>query len=933
MAATLYLLSVLCVYTLAVHSTSRTHNDIDIDSLDTTWKLKAPTSNGEFINSGTPGGVPLSFDCAVRRYAWEYGKQIQPRHGHFVQLFDALQLSACNVTRPSPKKRSPPKYKTKSASSCVYYIDVNRGSDTNDGSLSSPFQSILKGIEATRSQRKTSPNVACVLQLMEGTYYQSQTIELTPTDSNLTIQNYNGQEVTISGGVPLQFNEPWKLDTYQATQWITYTDWNNVYGLVSDARSNDQTKYLGVAQSYEECVKAAETSTMNPFYSITWNSTAGDCYGMKDTHWAPVQQSGMISGHLEGRNIWSVSVKNTNDLLDGKIYGLRVNRKRAIRARYPNQNPETMMQYAPLSGWISASTQWKPPQTLPDATVITNNASDWPGVIWPMDPPDNTTWDGEGDWGVFWQGKGGHCAGLDPDFGYWCSRDSPRHIQQHQSPSGVYLSPKYMINAPYTDVSEAVVHAWRPAHWYTWMWNAGDYNRDTGELQFSSGGFQGGEGETKGAEWYIENVKEELDAPNEYFYDSSTNTLYFYYNVSTQTAPPSDTEFVAVKTKILFNLTGTQSNSVRNIVFEGLEFRDTPYTYMDTHGLPSGGDWAIQRQGAITFEGTEFCVVKECHLTHLDGIGIFLTGYNRNTTIENNEFSWIGDSAMAAWGYTSGLDELLPGGGPDGRDGNQPRFTMIRNNMVHEIGIWEKQSSMWFQATSAQTRLINNVFFNGPRAAVNVNDGFGGDNHMIGNLLMNTCRESGDHGPWNSWDRVPYITRIRNGLTSSIIPAFQQIAHNFIIGTYQTQEGIDTDDGSSYYNTHDNFFVYGDNGLKNDFGGHTNYHTNNVYAYVNNAWSFCCISGSNDRFINNSVVLKNNGGYNSNCNLPKGTDGMIVQNNSIYNPSGLIMGTGNVCGVSFDEWQAKGNDVGTTIKKVPSDQTIIQMGRQKLDQI
>ena len=73
---------------------------------------------------------------------------------------------------------------------------------------------------------------------------------------------------------------------------------------------------------------------------------------------------------------------------------------------------------------------------------------------------------------------------------------------------------------------------------------------------------------------------------------------------------------------------------------------------------------------------------------------------------------------------------------------------------------------------------------------------------------------SGDHGPWNSWDRVPYITKIGNG-SSSIIPAFQQIHNNFIMGTYQTQEGIDTDDGSSYYNTHDNFFVYGDFGLKN----------------------------------------------------------------------------------------------------------------------
>lgn len=61
----------------------------------------APTSLGNFINSGTPANVTLKFDCLVRKYAYEYGKSMQPRHGNFLSLFDALQLHACNETRPS----------------------------------------------------------------------------------------------------------------------------------------------------------------------------------------------------------------------------------------------------------------------------------------------------------------------------------------------------------------------------------------------------------------------------------------------------------------------------------------------------------------------------------------------------------------------------------------------------------------------------------------------------------------------------------------------------------------------------------------------------------------------------------------------------------------------------------------------------------------
>jgi hypothetical protein len=41
--------------------------------------------------------------------------------------------------------------------------------------------------------------------------------------------------------------------------------------------------------------------------------------------------------------------------------------------------------------------------------------------------------------------------------------------------------------------------------------------------------------------------------------------------------------------------------------------------------------------------------------------------------------------------------------GPDGRAGEQPRFTNVSANLVHELGIYQKQSSFWFQAVTTQT--------------------------------------------------------------------------------------------------------------------------------------------------------------------------------------------------------------------------------------
>ena len=56
------------------------------------------------------------------------------------------------------------------------------------------------------------------------------------------------------------------------------------------------------------------------------------------------------------------------------------------------------------------------------------------------------------------------------------------------------------------------------------------------------------------------------------------------------------------------------------------------------------------------------------------------------------------------------------------------------------------------QAKTAQSKISGNVFFNGPRAGINANDGFGGADDISHNLVFSTCRESGDHGPFNSWE-------------------------------------------------------------------------------------------------------------------------------------------------------------------------------------
>lgn len=90
------------------------------------------------------------------------------------------------------------------------------------------------------------------------------------------------------------------------------------------------------------------------------------------------------------------------------------------------------------------------------------------------------------------------------------------------------------------------------------------------------------------------------------------------------------------------------------------------------------------------------------HCNRLDGNGLVISGYNRNATILNNEFAWIGDSPMVAWGYSEGID---------GTNGDQPRFTYVGGNIARELGHFEKQASPWFQAITCQVLLHSNLSY------------------------------------------------------------------------------------------------------------------------------------------------------------------------------------------------------------------------------
>ena len=85
------------------------------------------------------------------------------------------------------------------------------------------------------------------------------------------------------------------------------------------------------------------------------------------------------------------------------------------------------------------------------------------------------------------------------------------------SPDGVV----WKRAANYSDPTTGVVLSWRGGgRWFSQMWKVDHFVPENTTLIFDpTTGGQGGEGMTDSGQWWIENILEECDSPNEFFFD------------------------------------------------------------------------------------------------------------------------------------------------------------------------------------------------------------------------------------------------------------------------------------------------------------------------------------------------------------------------------------------------------------------------------
>ncbi len=435
----------------------------------------------------------------------------------------------------------------------------------------------------------------------------------------------------------------------------------------------------------------------------------------------------------------------------------------------------------------------------------------------------------------------------------------------------VKYRPKSFTKKEWQRPAEAILHIFPQNHWGNMQYRLASIDPNTHTINLAQGGWQirnfsaSAAGLGDRSEFFVENVFEELDAPGEWYFDTLDGTLYWYPENGID-ATEALIEVSRHKGAVLIE--GSQQTPARNLTFEGLQFAHTERTFLDPYEIPSMGDWAIHRMGAVYISGAENIVVKNCVFDSIGGNAVFVDGYASHITVVDSKFGDIGESAVCFVGEShlnlTGTSHCTFCGTEhpwswDVPSDNHPADCTVANNQIHDIGVFGKQTAGVFLALSQRIAIRHNHIYNTPRAAICINDGLYGGHLVEYNDIHDTVRETGDHGPFNSWGREPFWCRAQ-GHGAASHPAGEVEKYVFersIIRHNRFRDssgwGIDLDDGSSFYHVYGNLCI--GISVKLREGVNRLVENNIFYKPVNPPAFHRGYERNNDRFVRNIVVM------------------------------------------------------------------------------
>lgn len=250
-----------------------------------------------------------------------------------------------------------------------------------------------------------------------------------------------------------------------------------------------------------------------------------------------------------------------------------------------------------------------------------------------------------------------------------------------------------------------------------------------------------------GARFFVENAREALDAPREWYYDRQTGLLEYLSKTKPTTA-------IASRLECLLDI------AADHVRFEGIGFAHTSYRRQVDH-------WYHAESNAVRLLNANHCQFVGCTFRNLGGGAIVINGTSTGNDILGCEVAETGAGGFTLNSHPDNLYALDPEryDRPTTTCGNR-----LLGNHIHHIGrIWKHGAGVYLHATADNEVMYNDIHDTSRHGVIAT--GPCGGNEISFNRILNTNLETGDSGAIHTYTTWHAKTgnRIRNNIIGDVV--------------------------------------------------------------------------------------------------------------------------------------------------------------------
>ena len=374
--------------------------------------------------------------------------------------------------------------------------------------------------------------------------------------------------------------------------------------------------------------------------------------------------------------------------------------------------------------------------------------------------------------------------------------------------------------------------------------------------------------------FYLENARELLNEPGEFYFDKKEKTVYYYpYKEEDLTSA----EVFAGKSEMMVSVSGSSvDEKVQNLVFDNIDFRYGTWNGINTSGIISvqadkmqkGENDPVQYGGTMVpaqfkIEYADNITVQNCSFKDLGSAAVSMPNAVTNSKVIGNKFCDIGGTAVII-GHWDHLNTM-----PEGME----RCVNIEaaNNVIRRAA-WELRGSCGISAYYVNSvNIHNNDIKDMPYTGITLGWGWGEDVVDAANNTIEANRIENVTDPTEDGAHIYTLGPLRNTV----------IKRNYCIKSGDYRGGIYLDEATSYVQVLENvveksplwLFARPDARLKEIYAADNFSDTENLSQDTNNVTVVNTIVFSRSNIPEKALEIENSSGVEKEYKrLLSGTD-------------------------------------------------------------